>query len=92
MMEREGSSSILSIQQSVSETNVLSPKIKGCLNFDRMAARRPFVDENGAPHEKRFEYVDLPDIYTKVNINYPMLGQEAIEYLLSESLERFEYV
>lgn len=45
--------------------NLLNSKVKGILNFATMPARRP-INEGDGPHERRFEYLNFPDIYSKV--------------------------
>lgn len=47
------------------ESKLLMTKIKGHLHFSRMADRKPFINGPG-PHEKRFEFLELPGIYSNV--------------------------
>jgi hypothetical protein len=56
-----------------------------------MGGRRPFADGPG-PHEKRFEYIEFPDIYTKVEMASFTVGEETPEHLLPEGEEGFEHV
>ena len=46
-----------------------------------MVDRKPFIDGPG-PHEKRFDYLELPSIYSNVNWLCIDIGEETFEYLL----------
>lgn len=47
------------------DSKFLVAKVKGNLHFSRMVNRKPFIDGPG-PHEKRFDYLELPSIYSNV--------------------------
>lgn len=45
--------------QGEGESKFLMQRVKGNLHFSRMADRKPFVEGPG-PHEKRFDFLELP--------------------------------
>jgi hypothetical protein len=43
----------------VSEPNLFCDEVRGHVKFSKMGQRKPLIEGDG-PHEKRFEYFELP--------------------------------
>jgi hypothetical protein len=66
---------------------------KGIVKFSRQAKKKPFFATSGQTlNEKRFEYLELPAIYSKVYIFHLFLGASALEHLLFQKYFRGKHV